>query len=287
VGLAQAEWAQDPVLQQGPERLAGDLAYDLAEDDEVRVGVVEALPRLAQPRPPQGDVEDLVGRELLERVAVEVVDERRVLLDPVGQPGRGRRQLQQADLAGIGDLGEILGQRVVERQPPGVAELEQDVDHVRDRDRPDPGLHPQARRHPGERLARRRLRERALADVHAHQRRAQVLGRHRLAHDSLHPLARLAQTGAARGGADPRTGARLACLGGRSGRQYHDRGGHADGENYASWRHQHPPVKAEPRRHHPIVVAQTLGRRVPSAADARDAATDHDDPRPAVGPHPP
>jgi hypothetical protein len=61
-----------------------------------------------------------------------------------------------------------------------------------------------------------------------------VLGRHRLADDLFHSLPRLAETGAARGGADLRSGAGLARVGGRGGRECHDGGSHAGGERHAS-----------------------------------------------------
>jgi len=76
--VPQSERAEHPPAKQGPERLAGDLLHHPAQDDEIRVRVVEALPWVADQRPGKGDAQQLLRGPLPEGVGVERFDERGV-----------------------------------------------------------------------------------------------------------------------------------------------------------------------------------------------------------------
>jgi hypothetical protein len=214
------------------------------EEVEVRVRVVEAGAGSADQRPCEGDVQQLLRGPLPEGVAVELGDEGGVLLDPVGIAGGRAGEHPQGHPTGVRQTGEPLGDRVVERQPPLILELEDEVDDVGDRDRADAEVHPRVRRHAGHRFARCGGGERAVADVDAQQRRAKVLLGHRPPHD---PLDLATCGGEARA---PRRGAGLPCAAAApvTGRRCRCRGRQRHGDRDGD-RHPRPPessAKARP-----------------------------------------
>ena len=63
-----AFWFEDVLLDEGRERLAGDLLDHKAEQDRVGVGIVEVAARRKQQRMAEGDLQQLARRPLPQRL---------------------------------------------------------------------------------------------------------------------------------------------------------------------------------------------------------------------------
>ena len=188
-GALQPQGVEDLLADEHVERLPADLGEDLAEDQEVGVGVAPVRPRLEERGLRERVVEAFLDRGGAERVALEGVAPSLIEL-VVRVPRRLVRDHLHGDLVGVGQVREPLVDRVVERHLLLVDELHEQVAQVLVRDGAVAEPHLRRGRHVGHRLAPRLADDDLVARGDLDDDRLEADGLHRVL-DDLGDLGRL------------------------------------------------------------------------------------------------
>jgi hypothetical protein len=204
-GVAQTQRIEHLLPQGDVERLAGDLLQRLPQDHVVGVGVIPVRAGGKDARRLHAERDLLLRHPLPERVRVQHLIHFRALLE-VGVAGGHVRQHSERDRVGVGQVGQPLRQRIVERDHSLVDQPEEERRDVEDGDGAVAEVHVGRGRYAGHRLAEGG-RDHVLApDGHAQDDRPDVLPRHHLARDGDDRLSPIGRGSRRRRGLTPRRG---------------------------------------------------------------------------------
>ena len=133
----QVERIEQALLEQLGDGLAGDVLHHQSEQDVVGVRVLPGRPRREQRRLAERQGQELVGSPDPFGVLVDCPLEHGVL-GVAGQSAAHVEQLGDRDVVAVGDVGPVLGDRIVERQLAFLGQLQDDRRRHRLGDAADP-----------------------------------------------------------------------------------------------------------------------------------------------------